>query len=93
MRTSEEEGLHFRPSSSHCGCFRVLRTVLAYGNGGLPVEVSDGCSTVERSHVYYRPIFVGTLCTFCQRRNVVHGWDVNRPLTHRSQERQGDTAA
>ena len=75
--TSEEEGLHFRPSSSHCGCFRDLRAVPAYGNGCLPVEVSDGCSTVERSHVYSRLIFVGTLCTFCQRRNAVHGWDVN----------------
>ena len=84
MGTSEEEGLHFRPSSSHCGCFRVLRTVPTCGNGCHPFEVSDGCSTVEWSHVYYRPIFVGTLCTFCQRRNVVHGWDVNGPLTDRS---------
>ena len=40
MRTSEEEGLHFRPSSSHCGCFRILRTVPAHGNGCLPVEIS-----------------------------------------------------
>ena len=67
--SSEEEGLHFRPSSSHCGCFRDQRAVPAYGNGCLPGEVSDGCSTVKRSYVYSRLIFVGTLCTFCQRRN------------------------
>ena len=32
----DEEGLHFRPSSSHCGCFRDKRAVPASGNGCLP---------------------------------------------------------
>ena len=64
----EEEGLHFRPSSSHCGCFRDQRAVPASGSGCLPGEVSDDCSIFKRSYVYSRLFFVGTLCTFCQRR-------------------------
>ena len=83
MRTSEEEGLHLRPSSSHCGCSVSYVLLLHVVTAVSQLKYQMG-STVEQSHVYYRPIFVGTLCTFCQRRNVVHGWDVNGPLTDRS---------
>ena len=61
--------MHFRSSSSHCGCFRDMlvpfqRLVAAV----FQVKYQMACSAFKRSYVYFRLFFVGTLCTFCQRR-------------------------